>query len=1065
MSHRPSNHGGRTYWQSFDHLEDAPSVQELLSREFPGYSPSDIASMPRRRFLKLMGASLALSGLTLSGCRRWPREQLAPYTYTSAERIPGEPEFYATCMELGGVAKPLLAKAFDGRPIKIEGNPSHPASATWGGKLGSADHYAQASVLELYDPDRSRFVIDRSGPSPRQATFEEFSASFAGFLKANCPAGSGFAILSEASESPSVLDMKNRLLAAMPQTRWVEYEPLSNDNELLGVKQATGKAGRAVLKLDQADVVVSFEGDFLGIHPAQVQYANEFSRARRAADTQGRMNRLFVIESTFSLTGSNADERLPVRPSRVELLAAALASELGIPGVSGSGLEPSEKEFIAAAAHDLRAAGSRGLVVAGAGASPTVHVLAYLINSALKSIGSAVTYVQVPDRPASHPAAIAALAQEMRAGGVKALLILGGNPAFDAPADVDFSRALGGVGLSAHLSLYMNETSLACKWHVPRAHYLEAWGDGRSWDGTIATAQPLIEPLFGGKSVIEVLAMLCGEQIDGQAIVRRALQLQDDAAWRKAIHDGVIPGTSYPPISGGTGSMPQVAPASTGKFELRFVGSYSVYDGRFANLGWLQELPDPLTRLTWDNAALLSKKDADALGVKNGDMIAITANGRTLEIPAFILPGTPAGVITLPVGFGRRNAGSVGGAEGAGIAPAGFDVYRLRGTDAWYFAQDAKVTRAAGTYKLISTQDHHLIDDVGFKGREVRVGEKFRSGRIVREATFRAYYESGRQSNVFHPPDYHGPASRLQLFTPPTDYPQADPGAPDLFNHPHAWGMAIDMTACIGCGACAVACQAENNIAVVGKEMVELNREMNWLRIDRYFKTAGGSVEEKRNDPNPQVVFQPMMCVQCENAPCEQVCPVAATVHDTEGLNTMVYNRCIGTRYCSNNCPYKVRRFNYYDYHATGPRSGRYRMPFLNWPDRQQKDQIDPLLWMQFNPEVTVRMRGVMEKCTYCTQRIAAAKIHARNEWKQGKRPSPLVRDGEIVTACQQACPTEAIVFGNLNDSGSVVRKWQENPRAYAVLDDLNTRPRTRYLAKLRNPVREPQPPAEEKHH
>jgi len=1043
----------RLYWQSISHAADTPEIRQLIENEFHGYSPTEISSMPRRKFLKLMGASLALSGLTLTGCRRWPKEHLAPYTSAVGNRLPGVPEQYATSMELGGISRGVLATAYDGRPIKIEGNPSHPGFSTWNGKHGSADHYAQASILELYDPDRSRFVIDRSGEGPKQSTWDDFIATAGAYLKANCPQGAGLAIISEASESPSFNDMKARLLAAMPQVTWTEYEPLSNDNEVLGVKQATGKAGRSVLKLDTAAAIFSLDCDFLGLHPNHTRYSNDFVKGRKSADASGMMSRLYVVDSTFSLTGTNADERLPVKPSRVEAIAAGLAAELGVPGVPAATLDAAEKEFVAAAAKDLKSAGNRGVVTVGPDSSPGTHVLAYLINASLRSIGSVVTYVAVADRTATDAANLAQLAGDAAANKVKALLILGGNPLFDAPADINFADVLKASGLTIHLSYYQNETSLVCKWHLPRSHYLEGWGDGRSWDGTISTAQPLIEPLFGGKSPIELLAILSGDQVaDGQAIVRRALNLGDEGAWRKTIHDGVVADSAYPAVIAGQGSMPQINVAAAGKYEARFVPHYGVYDGRYANLGWLLELPDPLSKLTWDNAALISIKDAQELAIDNGDVLSMTINGKKLEIPAYILPGQPLGVITLPLGLGRSAAGNIGGLTAGGVFSMGFNTYALR-TSTGLNSAPVEFTKTGTTYKLVATTDHFLMDEVGFKGREVRAGKKHESGRIVREATLASYVAHGKNDHAFAPPDSHGPASRLQIFAAPTNYPKTDEGAPDLFNNPHAWGMAIDMTACIGCSACVVACQAENNIPVVGKEMVAINREMHWLRIDRYFKGD-------RNDPNPQVVHQPMMCVHCENAPCEQVCPVAATVHDTEGLNTMVYNRCIGTRYCSNNCPYKVRRFNYYDYHSTGPRAGRYRMPYLNWPDAQPKEQIDPMLWLQFNPEVTVRMRGVMEKCSYCTQRIAGAKIAARNAWKQGQRESFTVADGDVVTACQQACPTEAIVFGNLNDKNSTVRQWQSNPRAYAVLDDLNTRPRTLHLAKLRNPSKEPAPAA-----
>lgn len=1056
---------GRLYWQSLSHLDDTPEVRQLIENEFAGYDPKAVASMPRRRFLKLMGASMALSGLTLTGCRRWPQERLAPYAAAVRDRIPGIPELYATSFEMGGIGQGLLATSFDGRPIKVEGNPSHPASATFGGKLGAAGRYAQATVLELYDPDRSRFVVDRSGQSPRQSSWEEFFLAFSAHVQANTPGGAGLAVLSEASESPSVLAMRAALVKALPQAKLFEYEPVSFDNEHAGVKAATGRMGRSVLQLAGARVIVSFDDDFLGSHPNLTRYGNDFARMRRIADAEAVMSRLYVADTTFSLTGANADERLPVRPSRVEALVAALAAALGVNASSAGAprtMDAAAAEWVANAAADIQANPGAAVVSAGLACSPRVHAMVAAINAAIGAVGKTVSYVQVPDRP-THAQSIAGLAQEMRSGNVKGLLILGGNPVYDAPADCGFAEALRSIPLSAHLSFYMNETSLACSWHLPRAHYLEAWGDTRSWDGTVGTAQPLIEPIFGGKSVIELLAALAGfETTDGEQIVRQTLaRLTGDSAesaWRQWIHDGVVPQSAYPVISVAAGStgISEPPPADdNGGFEVRFIPHAGLYDGRFGNNAWLLELPDPMTKLTWDNAALISKSDADALGVGNGTMLNVKVGERAIAAPAYIQPGQPAGVIALALGFGRTAAGSVGGSAGAGVKPCGFDVYPLRTTGGLWFAP-AAVGRGEGSYDLVGTADHFLIDDVGFKGREKRVGQPFSSGKVVREATFADYVGHHRDPHLFEPPGGHGPTPRLQLFAPPTNYPQRDPGAPTLFNHPHAWGMAIDMNACIGCNACVVACQAENNIPVVGKENVKVNREMHWLRIDRYFKASGASLDEKKNDPNPQVVFQPMMCVQCENAPCEQVCPVAATVHDTEGLNTMVYNRCIGTRYCSNNCPYKVRRFNYFDWHSVGPRSGRHKLPYLNWPDQQQKDSINPLHAMVFNPEVSVRMRGVMEKCTYCTQRIAAAKITARNEWKQGRRATDEVRDGEVITACQQACPTEAIVFGNLNDATSAVRKLHANARAYEVLQDLNSRPRSKHLAKLRNPVKAP---------
>jgi molybdopterin-containing oxidoreductase family iron-sulfur binding subunit len=659
------------------------------------------------------------------------------------------------------------------------------------------------------------------------------------------------------------------------------------------------------------------------------------------------------------------------------------------------------------------------------------------MNGALGSLGNTVTLLSVADadRP-THAAAIAQLAKDLNAGAVKTLLILGGNPAYDAPATLELEKLISAVQNSIHVSSYRNETSLAATWHLPKAHYLECWGDARAYDGTVSIQQPLIEPLFGGISSIELLAMITGDEVRaGRALVQRAIGA-NEADFRRALHDGVVADSAFKPAS--SNLQPVIAGATTQPvgppsaiFEVRFLSDASVYDGRFANNGWLQEMPDPLSKLTWDNAALISKPDADKLDVENGSMLSITVDGRSIRIPAFILPGQPIGVVSLPLGYNRRAAGNIG----TGV---GFDTYVIRPANGFSAAADVK--NVGGSYNLVATQEHHIIDEVGFKGREERIGEKHQSGIVIRETTLAEYQKNPRSAH----PHGHGNV-KLQLFDPPYETPPKHEHAPLAFNQPNAWGMAIDMTACIGCNACVVACVSENNIPVVGKEMVAVNREMHWIRIDRYFKGA-------MDDPNPEVTFQPMMCVHCENAPCEQVCPVAATMHDTEGLNTMVYNRCIGTRYCSNNCPYKVRRFNYFDFHSIGPKAGRFPAPYPNMPDLQQREQVDPIRALQFNPDVTVRMRGVMEKCTYCVQRIQGTKIRAKNDFLAGKRDSEMIKDNEVITACQQACPTQAIIFGNLNDRDAQVTKLHQNPRAYSVLEELNTRPRSQHLARVRNP-------------
>ena len=1027
---------GPEHWRSLEVLAGGPRIQELLENEFPGYDPSQMAGVSRRRFMKLMGASMALAGLTLGGCRRQPKEKLGPFTAGNVDRVPGVPEQYATVMEVGGVASGLLVTTYDGRPIKIEGNPLHPMSRTFGGKLGAADAWAQASVLSLYDPDRSRSPMVRDGPSQRPATWEQFATEWsmvAGELKKNN--GAGLAILSEVSGSPSVRDMRGRLLKVYPQAKWYEYEPINRDNEIVGLVAAHGKPLRTLLHLDKASVVVLLDADILGAHPNRVRYANDWA-ARRATADQGAMSRVYMTESQFSVTGTVADERLAVRSSRVQLIALGLASELGVIGERKPMLTDPELRFVRAAARDLKAAGKAGVVAAGPEAPPEVHAWVHAINASIGAVGSTVTVIDEDRSQQGSVASIRALAVAMEAGEIDTLLILGGNPVYDAPADVRFEQVVAKARVSIHLSHYQDETSGACRWHLPRAHYLESWGDGRAWDGTLSVCQPTILPLFGGKSVIEVLAIVSGDTVtEGEGIVRRTwrelLNEGDfDRAFRRVLHDGLLTREAVV-TEKAQPLLIQKVEAEVQGFELRFMPSGSTFDGRFANNPWLQEMPDSLTKLTWDNAALVCPADAATLGVKTGDMVNITVAGRSLKIPVFILPGQPAGVIGLPLGYGRRAGGHI--ARGVG-----FDTYQLRTSDAMWFATGAQVTKAPGRHELAVTQDHHLLDAVGTWGRDKRVGTKGETGMIVREATLEAYRAD---HHVAHKHSHS--IVRLPLYTPPASAmnPPTHEGAPAAFNRPHAWGMTIDMNKCTGCNACVVACQAENNVPIVGRDQVLVSREMHWLRIDRYFKS------DPKTDPqmaDVQVVHQPMMCVHCENAPCEQVCPVAATVHDTEGLNTMVYNRCIGTRYCSNNCPYKVRRFNYFDYHAKDARGAA--MPYPGMPDEQQRAEIDPVRQMGFNPDVTVRMRGVMEKCTFCVQRIKAATTRRRADGTE-------VKDFDVVTACQQACPTEAIVFGNLNDKDALVSQQRKSPRAYAVLEELNTVARTKHLAKVRNPA------------
>jgi molybdopterin-containing oxidoreductase family iron-sulfur binding subunit len=950
----------------------------------------------RREFLKLMGASAALAGLT--ACR-WPKETIVPAARQPVERMPGVAVQYATAFELAGVATGLLVTSYDGRPIKIEGNEKHPFSR------GKTNHWMQASILDLYDPDRSRWPVERRAQPGQVRTWDEFRA----FARNHCASlrvngGQGFCILSEASSSPTLADLRARLLTAFPQATWYEYEPVSRDNEREGTRLAFGKPYRPHLHLDQADVIVGFDSDFLMLHLAAVKYAGDFASRRRADD--GTMSRLYVLESNLSVTGSMADQRYAMQSSQIRRTLEQVAARIG-----GADVDPQA----AAIGDDLLAHKGRCVVIAGLQQPPEVHALAHALNARLGAHGTTVTFTEEPDpgRP-THAAAIRALADRIRAGDVQTLVILGGNPAYNAPADLGFVDLLPRVPTTVHLSPYDNETSRRCTWHVPQAHYLESWDDARAYDGTLSIVQPLIAPLYDGQTASELLALLSDDPLQsGYELVRRTFG-DREALWRQALEDGVVPDTAWPERTPSVclGSLPESAAGAA--WEVVFAPDYHVHDGRFANNAWLQEWPDPITKLTWDNAALVSPADAKKLGIgQSGDLLRIeyAVAGETpappiLEMPAFIVPGHAVGSITLPLGYGRAAAaGKV--ADGAG-----FDTYRLRIAAAPDIVTGVKVSGGGRHYDLATTQDRHAIQS--------RVGEEEMQARIpelVREATL-AHYRADPdfvRAGGDHPP----PASLWE----------------ERQYRGHKWGTAIDLSACTGCGACVIACQAENNVPVVGKAEVGRGREMHWLRVDRYFRGDG------------EVVHQPVACLHCEFAPCEQVCPVAATVHDEEGLNVMVYNRCVGTRYCSNNCPVKVRRFNwFYNHHGPAhPRSIKGDARSL--PGKLKEQPLTDIEKMLNNPNVTMRSRGVMEKCTFCVQRIAAVKIKAKNErWDR-------IPDGLIVPACAQACPTDAIVFGDLNDPSSRVRRLHEHNRAYALLPELNLKPRTKYLAKLNNPA------------
>lgn len=983
----------KNYWRSLDDLADTPAFQEFVKKEFPNHSDEILRGPSRRHFMKVMAASFCLAGLT--SCN-WPREKIVPYSRRPDYRIPGVPEQYATVFELGGIATGLLVTSFDGRPVKIEGNPDHPYSR------GGATALAQASILELYDPDRSRYPFKRNGLETNLRTMDEVNLfiknHFAGLKPQQ---GKGICILSESNSSLCVDSLRARFSQQFPQAKWCEFEPIHNDNEKVGTEIIYGVPLRVHPDFQKAKVILSLESDFLYNHPTSVKNAREFTEQRNPE--LDKINRLYAVESNYTITGAMADHRLPLESSKIESLLCAIAAEL----TANHSLESArdyaqvftkfqthsfDPQWIKAVASDLASHQGQSLIMAGSNQPPLVHALVAFLNKILGNENITIRYSD--EKKEAGLQSLQDLARSIQLGEVQTLVILGGNPVYDAPADIEMGKLIEQVDVSIHLSLYRNETTERCNWHIPRAHFLESWGDSRAYDGTVSIMQPLIFPLYDGKTIIELLALMNGEETTrGYDIVRQTFQERlssefSETNWNQWLHDGIVPNTQYAwsrvlfRDSELIRQLNNIPADRQFDLEITFIPDSSVYDGRFANNAWLQEAPDFITKLTWDNAALINPNTAARLNIKHGDLIRIRSGESSITIVAYHQPGQAPQTITLPIGYGRTHAGRVG--NGVGV-----NVNTLRTVQTFHRILDAVVEPLHEPYVLACTQDHHAIDKVGFEERDRRIHE------LIHETNIDDYRHD---PEIFHRHSHIPDATLWE----PHEYPT------------NKWGMTIDLNKCIGCNACVIACQSENNVPVVGKEQVSLSREMHWIRIDRYFS---GDIE------NPKVTHQPLACVHCENAPCEQVCPVNATVHSSEGLNVMVYNRCVGTRYCSNNCPFKVRRFNYFYWH---------------------KDLQEPQK-MVFNPEVTVRSRGVMEKCTYCVQRIEKVKIQAKNE----RRP---IEDGEIVPACAQTCPTQAIVFGDLSKENSTVAKLRRDHRAYSMLGELFVKPRTAYLARLRNP-------------
>ena len=995
LGRRPGGPGRRRYWKSLEELADSPGFREFLQREFPEQASSFDDPKGRREFLTLMGASLALAGLT--ACTKQPAEKILPYVRQPEQLVPGRPLHFATAVAHDGYARGILVESHEGRPTKIEGNPEHPQS------LGATDVFGQAHVLGLYDPDRSKTVLfqgqDRTWGSFREALREVLD-------KQKSQGGAGVRFLSGRTTSPTLAAQREALRDELPEARWVSWEPADRDNVREGAKLAFGEAVEPQYRFENADVVLSLEADFVTSHPASLRLVREYASRRKVDVAKPEMNRLYVVEGSPTPTGASADHRLAIRSSAIEGFARAVAAGVGVAVEGGV-----DHEWVAPLAKDLKRAAARGLVVAGETQPPAVHALAHAINEALGAVGTTVVYTEPAEM--AGDASLAELVEEMRAGEVEALVITGANPVYGAPADLGFAEALEKVPVRIHHGLSLDETAVRCQWHLPAAHPLESWGDARAIDGTVSIVQPLIAPLYGGLSVHElVAAFIEGSEPKGYEILREHWMevLGDDdgfeTKWSQALHDGLMAGTASPDkaVAVTPGDWVSAASERTSGLEIAFRTDPGVYDGRFANLGWLQELPRPLTKLTWDNAALMSPATAEKLGgfqvEETGaghvtEVVELRYRGRSVKAPVWILPGHPDDSVTVHLGFGRARAGRVGDA-------VGFDAYALRTSDARWFGGGLEVERTGETMPMACTQDHWTIENTPHEAAADR--------HLVRSATLE---EVQADPHVFEHMG-HEPDPGLSMH-PDHEYPG------------RAWGMAIDMSACVGCNACVTACQSENNVPVVGKEQVGRGREMHWIRVDRYYEGPPES---------PDTFHQPVLCMHCEKAPCEVVCPVAATVHSEEGLNDMVYNRCVGTRYCSNNCPYKVRRFNFFLY----------------------QDWDTPTFKMMRNPEVTVRSRGVMEKCTYCVQRISRARIDSKNESRE-------IRDGEIQTACEGACPAQAIVFGDVNDPESRVSKLKASPRNYGLLTELQTRPRTTYLAAVRNPNPEIPSDRSEAHH
>lgn len=1019
--HHPSSSQGRTYWRSLGEYAQTPDFEEWLHREFPaGAAEWENDPLSRRNFIRLMGASLALAGLSLSGCRR-PEAHLVPFTQSPEWVVPGKKMSFATAQPRRRGAVPLLATTFDGRPIKMEGNPLHPLSQ------GASDNHAQASILDLYDPAR-RQHLTKNGKNASTADWDaeinrirsESTSTF----------GSSLAILADEQLSPTRDRLRTELQRQFPQSTWATYEPLAPGRDIEASALVFGDNTEFRPNLSTATTILAVDCDFLGSDEGDLSDTRGFSSGRRTRKPSDSTNRLYVVEPRFSLTGTMADHRLRLRPSATGAFLLELARQIRAAKPSAElntllsqspdlplpeGVDPA---WIRECATDLVSHGNRSLLLVGRRLPTSLQALGLALNSALGSVG---TTLLVQPRRTSTSTTLTQLAEKIRSGTIRTLIILGGDPVYNAPADMNWAALQSSVPNTLHLSSLPNATSKQSTWSIPGTHYLESWGDALAVDGSYLSIQPMIQPLWAGASQLEILSRILGQPNPvGPSLIRETFAQRTglsgeklEQGWNDFVREGFLATPTPAPVSrvanlnavAGLLSRVESSPAEdSASLEAVFIQSAAVDDGRYANNGWMQEWPDPMTKLTWDNAILLSQETARTLGLKNdiikgilvADVVQATLAGRTIEAPIVIAPGHANFSASLPVGYGQELSGPV--AKGAG-----FDAYRLRTSTTDYQAVGLQLKRTGRTQQLAVTQEHQVME-----GRD-----------LVREASVGEFKENPAWVKTVGM-DAHIPPNQ-------TFYPN-----PKLDGQ-HQWAMVVDLSTCTGCNACVTACTAENNIPIVGKDQVMKGREMHWIRVDRYYT----------GEPDaPESVSQPIACMQCENAPCETVCPVNATVHNEEGLNVMAYNRCIGTRYCANNCPYKVRRFNFFDYNQRA-------LDKLYWGPLAPKG-TEETIKLQKNPNVTVRMRGVMEKCTFCVQRIEDAKISARVRARDSADLK--IPTGTLKTACQQACPAEAIVFGDLLDESSEVKKLRDLPQNYSLLEYLNVRPRLTYLGRIRNP-------------